>query len=48
MLAMSAARIGETDQAVNWLLDDLFEFDDVGMPIGESLDRYCLIVSDAR
>lgn len=34
MLAMSAARNGEPDRAVSWLLDDLFSFDDVGMPIG--------------
>lgn len=34
MLAMSAARNGEADKAVDWLLHPLFEFDDVGMPIG--------------
>ncbi|TCD61640.1 hypothetical protein EIP91_008128 [Steccherinum ochraceum] len=34
MLAMSAARNGETDQAVDWLLHPLFEFDDIGMPVG--------------
>ena len=34
MLAMSAARNGETEQAIEWLLHPLFEFDDVGMPIG--------------
>lgn len=34
MLAMSAARNGEVDQAIDWLLHPLFEFDDVGMVIG--------------
>ena len=34
MLAMSAARNNETDQAIDWLLHPLFAFDDVGMPIG--------------
>jgi len=34
MLAMSAARNGETDQAIEWLLHPLFEFDDIGMPVG--------------
>lgn len=34
MLAMSAARHGETEKAVTWLLDPLLDFDDVGMPIG--------------
>ncbi|KAI0635047.1 Six-hairpin glycosidase-like protein [Trametes polyzona] len=34
MLAMSAARNGETEKAVEWLLHPLFEFDDVGMPVG--------------
>ena len=34
MLAMSAARNGEPERAVSWLLDDLFSFDDVGMPTG--------------
>ncbi|KAI5120182.1 hypothetical protein M0805_002650 [Coniferiporia weirii] len=34
LLAMSAARNDEPDQAVTWLLDDLFTFDDVGMPTG--------------
>ncbi|KAJ7594994.1 Six-hairpin glycosidase-like protein [Mycena floridula] len=34
MLAMSAARNGEPDKAVDWLLHSLFQFDDVGMPIG--------------
>ena len=33
MLAMSAARNGETEKAVEWLLHPLFEFDDVGMPV---------------
>uniref|UniRef100_D8QLA6 Glycoside hydrolase family 65 protein n=1 Tax=Schizophyllum commune (strain H4-8 / FGSC 9210) TaxID=578458 RepID=D8QLA6_SCHCM len=34
MLAMSAARLGDADKAVDWLLHPLFEFDDVGMPVG--------------
>jgi hypothetical protein len=34
MLALAAARTGNTEKAVEWLLDDLFQFDDVGMPIG--------------
>ncbi|KAF9447354.1 hypothetical protein P691DRAFT_125279 [Macrolepiota fuliginosa MF-IS2] len=34
MLAMSAARNGELDRAIDWLLDPLYQFDDVGMPIG--------------
>ena len=34
MLAMSAARNGEQDAAIGWLLHPLFEFDDVGMPVG--------------
>lgn len=34
MLAMSAARNGDTENAIEWLLHDLFQFDDVGMPIG--------------
>ena len=36
MLAMSAARNGEPEEAVNWLLNDLFTFDDAGMPTGGS------------
>ncbi|EEB87136.1 hypothetical protein MPER_15637, partial [Moniliophthora perniciosa FA553] len=34
MLAMSAARNGDTEKAIEWLLDPLFIFDDVGMPVG--------------
>jgi len=34
MLAMSAARNGEPERAIEWLLDPLYQFDDVGMPIG--------------
>ncbi|KAJ3532417.1 hypothetical protein NM688_g7426 [Phlebia brevispora] len=34
MLAMSAARNGEAEKAIEWLLHPLFQFDDVGMPIG--------------
>ncbi|EKM53248.1 uncharacterized protein PHACADRAFT_259464 [Phanerochaete carnosa HHB-10118-sp] len=34
MLAMSAARNGETEQAIEWLLNPLYQFDDVGMPVG--------------
>ncbi|PIL27412.1 hypothetical protein GSI_10560 [Ganoderma sinense ZZ0214-1] len=33
MLAMSAARNGETEKAIEWLLHPLFKFDDVGMPV---------------
>ncbi|KAK0475773.1 Six-hairpin glycosidase-like protein [Armillaria novae-zelandiae] len=32
MLAMSSARNGDAEDAVDWLLDPLFNFDDVGMP----------------
>lgn len=34
MLAMSAARNGDPDKAVSWLLDPLNRFDDGGYPIG--------------
>ncbi|KAJ7621325.1 hypothetical protein FB45DRAFT_992308 [Roridomyces roridus] len=34
LLAMSAARIGEQEQAIEWLLHPLFQFDDAGMPVG--------------
>ncbi|KAH9950701.1 Six-hairpin glycosidase-like protein [Amylocystis lapponica] len=34
MLAMSAARNGDTEKAIEWLLDPYFQFDDVGMPLG--------------
>ncbi|KAG6916303.1 hypothetical protein DXG01_007460 [Tephrocybe rancida] len=34
MLAMSAARNGDPEKAIDWLLHPLFAFDDVGMPIG--------------
>ena len=34
LLAMNAARLGETEKAVAYLLDGYFAFDDVGMPIG--------------
>ncbi len=34
MLAMSSARNGDAEQAIEWLLDPLFNFDDVGMPVG--------------
>ncbi|KAF5370912.1 hypothetical protein D9615_009788 [Tricholomella constricta] len=34
MLAMSAARNGDRDKAIEWLLHPLFAFDDVGMPVG--------------
>ena len=34
MLAMSAARNGETEKAIEWLLHPLFQFDDIGMPVG--------------
>ncbi|KAJ7468974.1 Six-hairpin glycosidase-like protein [Mycena galericulata] len=34
MLAMSAARIGQQEKALEWLLHPLFQFDDAGMPVG--------------
>ncbi|KAF7369189.1 hypothetical protein MVEN_00246200 [Mycena venus] len=34
MLAISAARIGEQDQAIEFLLDPFFQFDDTGYPVG--------------
>ncbi|KAF9809042.1 hypothetical protein IEO21_07615 [Rhodonia placenta] len=34
MLAMSAARLGDADKAIDWLLDPYYQFDDVGMPLG--------------
>ena len=34
MLAMSAARLGQQATAIDWLLHPLFQFDDVGMPVG--------------
>jgi hypothetical protein len=34
MLAMNAARLGRPEKAVEYLLDENFAFDDVGMPIG--------------
>lgn len=34
MLAMNSARLGDSEGAVGYLLDGLFEFDDVGMPVG--------------
>jgi len=34
MLAMNAARLGDSEQAVEYLLDELWMFDDVGMPVG--------------
>ncbi len=33
MLAMSSARNGDAEEAVEWLLDPDFNFDDVGMPL---------------
>ncbi|KAK0199765.1 Six-hairpin glycosidase-like protein [Desarmillaria ectypa] len=33
VLAMSSARSGDADGALGWLLDPLFRFDDVGMPL---------------
>ena len=36
LLAMNAARLGDADKAVEWLLDDNFQFDDAGYPIGGS------------
>ncbi|OSX62141.1 hypothetical protein POSPLADRAFT_1142659 [Postia placenta MAD-698-R-SB12] len=34
ILAMSAARLGDADKAIDWLLDPYYQFDDVGMPLG--------------
>lgn len=34
MLAMNSAKLNGTDKAIEWLLDPLFAFDDIGMPIG--------------
>lgn len=34
MLAMNSARLGNKEQAIGYLLDSSFQFDDVGMPIG--------------
>ena len=34
LLAMNAARLGNREKTIELLLDDNFEFDDVGMPIG--------------
>jgi hypothetical protein len=34
MLAMSAARNGAQEKAIDWLLHPEFQFDDIGMPIG--------------
>ncbi|KAJ7100724.1 Six-hairpin glycosidase-like protein [Mycena belliarum] len=34
LLAMSAARIGQQEKAIEWLLHPLFQFDDIGMPVG--------------
>ncbi|KAL4996377.1 Six-hairpin glycosidase-like protein [Aspergillus recurvatus] len=34
MLAMTALRLGDVNQAVAWLLDSHFQFDDVGNPVG--------------
>lgn len=36
MLAMNSARLGKLDQAVAYLLNENFRFDDVGMPVGGS------------
>ncbi|KAK5164015.1 uncharacterized protein LTR77_010106 [Saxophila tyrrhenica] len=34
LLTMNAARLGEVDRAVDWLLDSTFEFDDAGYQVG--------------
>lgn len=36
MLAMAAARLGDFERAVDFLLNPNFEFDDVAMPLGGS------------
>ncbi|KAL5042938.1 hypothetical protein BDW71DRAFT_200237 [Aspergillus fruticulosus] len=35
MLAMTSLRLGNVNQAVAWLLDSHFQFDDVGNPLGK-------------
>lgn len=34
MLAMNSVRLGRKEKAIEYLLDENFAFDDVGMPIG--------------
>ncbi|KAI6849444.1 hypothetical protein KC364_g6775 [Hortaea werneckii] len=34
LLSMNAARLGDVDQAVAWLLDEIFAFDDAGYHVG--------------
>jgi hypothetical protein len=34
MLAMTALRLGDVDEAVSYLLHENFQFDDVGNPVG--------------
>lgn len=34
LLAMNAARMGEVDRAIDWLLDPTFQFDDAGYQVG--------------
>jgi hypothetical protein len=34
LLAITAARLGDSERAVNWLLDPSNQFDEVGMPVG--------------
>ncbi|KAF9053088.1 Six-hairpin glycosidase-like protein [Panaeolus papilionaceus] len=36
LLAMTAARMGDPERAVSWLLDPSFQFDALGMPVGGS------------
>ena len=48
MLAMSAARNGEPDKAIDWLLDHNFLFDDVGMPSGSSTTMCLMRVENFR
>ena len=36
MLAMTALRLGDSDQAVDYLLYPVFQFDDAGYPLGGS------------
>ncbi|KAK3397142.1 hypothetical protein B0T20DRAFT_356439, partial [Sordaria brevicollis] len=36
MLAMNAPRLGDTEQAVEYLLHPIFQFDNAGYPVGES------------
>lgn len=36
LLAMNSLRLGDVDQAIKYLLDPVFQFDDAGYPVGGS------------